>query len=534
MTPTTPQPALIASFASTSPQAISYIRFSSERQRGGSSVERQEAMIADWLENNPGYRNADLKFSDLAKSGFHGEHVKEGGGFGKLLAAIQAGLIRSGDVVLVEAIDRTGRLQPLDMITQVIGPILNAGVSIITLDDNTVYTKDSVGGPQIFLLVAKIQAAHGYSKTLSERVTAAYVIRRQKAREGTAPRRATPVWLDTDGTERKEITPWINTAFELYVSGVGKATIAKRMRESGVQRLSKCSGPTVDGWLKNKATIGKWDTKEGVIDNVYPQIIPLDLFYKAQMHAEKVKTQRPKKTAKNFLVGLVVCNECGKNYIMQNLHGKPHSLRCRTRQAKLECPNSNIIPKPVIDYIYKQSGWKAAMEALQQLELGVDEQAIFIKEAELAECERRINNLIQLAEDIGRTDVLVAKLKDAMQARDRNKHALILLQKSEVIAPARGWLLQGKLWQLQEEDTQRLSALLRTAGFKIVIKANGEITCSHDETTYRYNGWNRTKKQWKVLSGSQELLIDTQVLHDRDEDYIEPPTPQENLDWLEE
>ena len=158
MTPTPPQPALIASFASTSPQAISYIRFSSERQRGGSSVERQEAMIADWLENNPGYRNADLKFSDLAKSGFHGEHVKEGGGFGKLLAAIQAGLIRSGDVVLVEAIDRTGRLQPLDMITQVIGPILNAGVSIITLDDNTVYTKDSVGGSQIFLLVAKIQA----------------------------------------------------------------------------------------------------------------------------------------------------------------------------------------------------------------------------------------------------------------------------------------------------------------------------------------------------------------------------------------
>ena len=238
-------------------QAISYVRFSSERQRGGSSVERQQSMIAQWLSNHPDYTSADLKYSDLGKSGFHGEHVKEGGGFGKLLMAVEAGAIKSGDVVLVEAIDRTGRLQALDMLTQVIAPILQAGVSIITLDDNTTYTRESVGGAQIFLLVAKIQAAHGYSQALSERVSASYKLRRDKAKANCeTPKRMTPVWLNSDGSLREDIVPWIKTAFELYVSGVGKTTIARRMRESGIERLAKASGPGVEGWLRTSVRNG--------------------------------------------------------------------------------------------------------------------------------------------------------------------------------------------------------------------------------------------------------------------------------------
>lgn len=89
------------------PKAISYIRFSSEKQAKGSSLERQQTMLAQWLESNPEYVLSDLRFQDLGVSGFTGAHLENG--FGQLLAAVENGSIEPGDVVLIEAIDRVGR-----------------------------------------------------------------------------------------------------------------------------------------------------------------------------------------------------------------------------------------------------------------------------------------------------------------------------------------------------------------------------------------------------------------------------------------
>jgi hypothetical protein len=78
-------------------------------------------------------------------------------------------------VVLVEAIDRTGRLEPMYMLTLVVNPILKAGVPIITLDVDTTYSNESVHTAQMFLLVAKIQTAHGCSTALSTRTPAYFL-----------------------------------------------------------------------------------------------------------------------------------------------------------------------------------------------------------------------------------------------------------------------------------------------------------------------------------------------------------------------
>jgi len=175
------------------PSAISYIRFSSVKQVSSNSKQRQAEMIAGWLSANPDYSLSDLKFEDLGRSGYHGEHAAKGGGWAKLLAAVEAGAIKAGDVVLVEALDRTGRLETVDAL-HFLNPILRAGVSVITLDDGNVYNRESLNGPQIYLLVAKIQAAHGYSKILSERVKRSYQIRKEQARNGGPVKRAVPLY----------------------------------------------------------------------------------------------------------------------------------------------------------------------------------------------------------------------------------------------------------------------------------------------------------------------------------------------------
>ncbi|WP_248806550.1 recombinase family protein [Pseudomonas sp. MWU13-2100] len=525
-------------------QAISYVRFSSARQRDGSSVERQEGMIAEWMrKNEDDYELSKLSFKDLGKSGFHGEHIEKGGGFGKLLVAVEQGAIKDGAVVLVEALDRTGRLEPLEMLTQVIAPILKAGVSIITLDDGTEYTKASVGGTQIFLLVAKIQAAHGYSETLSRRVTASYAKRRDKARtEGVTPERITPVWLNSDGTVRDEIVPWIKTAFELYVSGMGKATIAKRMRDSGVERLAKCSGPTVEGWLRNKAVIGKWETLAGtpdhqIIDAIYPEVIEPSLFYKAQTHAEDVKTKRPAKTAKHFLVGLVRCGSCGKNYIIQNKDGMPHSMRCRTRQNLKGCDNSHIVPKPVMDAIYRYTSARAANEAMTRQQMGVDEKEIAVQEGKLLELSRQFDNLAKTIRELGAEPEFMEAYKKAKAEREATENSLIILRSTVATPIGNYWREKGEVSDLERDDPQLLAAMLRTVDYSITVNLDGRITSSHSDVVYRYAGVDRRANQYKLMAGDKLIL----VLKERDANRLDtekcdPIEPAEvgGESWMDE
>lgn len=230
------------------PKAISYIRFSTGKQAKGNSEERQRQAVNQWLTDNPKYTPSDLKYKDIGKSGFKdgGQHIKDGGGWAKLLIAVEAGHIQSGDVVLVEAIDRAGRLDTADMLYKVIIPILQAGVSIITLDDTTTYSKQTVNTPQIHLLVAKIQAAWGYSQSLSDRIKKGYGIRRDEAKDGKGIKRHTPVWLTTDGELIPKIVPYIQQAFDLYISGIGKYAIANRLRATGEPEFATCVGSTVN------------------------------------------------------------------------------------------------------------------------------------------------------------------------------------------------------------------------------------------------------------------------------------------------
>lgn len=65
-------------------------------------------MIGEWLVSHPDYTLSPLTFKDLGKSGYTGEHIKEGGGFATPLAAVETKAITEADVVRVEAIDRPG------------------------------------------------------------------------------------------------------------------------------------------------------------------------------------------------------------------------------------------------------------------------------------------------------------------------------------------------------------------------------------------------------------------------------------------
>lgn len=495
-------------------RAVSYTRFSSHRQHGGTSLDRQNEMIADWLERHPEYEIAETTYSDLAKSGYHGEHAAKGGSFGKLLDAVEAGKIAAGDVILVEAIDRTGRLPALQTLTEIIGPILRAGVAIWTLDDNTEYTAESLNGGLAYLLVSRIQAAHGYSKTLSRRVTASYDKRREQAREGKQIKRWTPVWLTTKGEVIERIAVHIKTTFELYVAGVGKASIAVRMRATGEPELAKASGPGVEGWLRNKTAIGYWND----IPGAYPPIIDQDLFFRAQQRGKEAKTTRPVKTAKNFLVGLVVCGHCGANYVMQNKDGRPHSMRCRKRQAFKEagCSNSKIIPKPVLDYLRLRTSFAAIQTAFQRQQLTTNQKRILEIEGQVEAVTKKISDLASAIQTVGLIPEVLSQLEARKIEREELHAELLVLERTESPLDSIGAVSVEH--DLLESDPVKLNALLRGVDYRITVYSDGRLVVNSPEETkpWIYTGADGHKGLYRVEHDGAVIEIPKQTNDDAD------------------
>lgn len=483
------------------PQAIPYIRFSSFKQSEGNSYQRQKEAVQRWLEKNPRYALSSLVFEDLGKSGFSTKASKKASGMVKIRQAIEAGLIQQGDCVLVEAFDRATRQQALDAI-ELITPILRAGVAIITLDDNIEYTQESLNGSHAYLLVAKIQAAHGYSKILSERVKESYRLREEEAKKGTQVKRNTPVWLTTEGEILSEIAPKIVEAFDLYISGMGKHTIASRLRNAkgidGEKLFPKANATSVDAWLRNKTVIGYWKD----IPNAYPVIVEPEKFYLVQKLLEERKTER-KRTPKNFLVGLVKCAECDSTMIIHNVNGKPNAFRCLShhRLKDAGCRNNKSIPYNVIQYLYLQTAWYGLERALQKQTLTHAEKQKILIQQEIDTISQNISKLVALVLN-GDVPEISQKLSELNYKRTELQAELEAIGAGAATDTQRqAVILEEK--RLVTTDPLVLNAMLRDAGYWIAADREGNISFSErgdvpehkaNQITTQYVGVKRKPK----------------------------------------
>lgn len=474
------------------PKAISYVRFSTGKQSTGSSKERQDLAVIRWLDQHPDYTRSDLEYKDLGKSGYHGEHIADGGGWAKLLVAVKAGLIQPGDVVLVEAIDRTGRLDTSDMLHKVIIPILQAGVSIITLDDNTTYSKQTVNTPLIHMLLAKIQAAYGYSKQLSERITASYEIRRIKARNGEQIKRFAVTWLTTEGKVKPQYKSAVKQVFDLYISGVGKNTIATRIRASGVPELAKISGPTIDNWLKNRAAIGYWND----IPNVCEPVVSPEVFMQAQRRQREMETGPRTRTSKHFLIGLVKCGVCGASYIIHRKDGMPNSMRCLTHQQTkgVGCKNAETMPYQVVHNIYLETAPSWIDRALKVIQLTNNEKQKLILATERDEVTASIQRLAKL---LAKSDSieLEAEYHTATERRTLIDSELSILERtdddsaeSKSTSIFEGYEGTLSFDRLTFHDPVQLSALLKQAGYSITVHSGRKLYLPDDNEPWFYTG----------------------------------------------
>jgi len=490
-------------------RAISYIRFSTGKQDKGSSEWRQDEKIRDWLDSHPDYEPSDLSFEDLGKSGWKGAHIE--GGMGELLAAVEAGYIRSGDCVLIEALDRAGRLPLMQMLNRVITPILEAGVSLVTMDDGYTYTAESLDGVHAHVLVAKIQAANQFSERLSERVSKSYKKRREEAAQGKVPKRRTPLWLDGDGKLIEHLAPHIKTAFELYADGFGERRILRRLQESGIPEFQGLYGSTLKRWLQNKIAIGNW----GDIVNVYPAVVDAELFYRVQERIAGNKTTRPSSPSKHELTGIVKCAHCGRNYNYHVFKDQPTVLQCSNRfmTTAEKCENSKSVPLGVVQYVLLLTSKPARIEAIQKKKLTVNQKRVIVLEGEIASLTQRLQGIARAISVVGDTPELMDQLTTLTEQRNSQQAELAMISATGNVVSV---IDQVKDIQITNDDPMQLGADLQTVGYTITCDMNGGIITSHgDCKDWEYVGYERKRDAYIVKGGGNTTAIPVAPFRDK-------------------
>lgn len=186
--------------------AISYTRFSSDAQRGGTSIARQLQLADAWVEKNGYYFDDRFMFSDPAVSGT-GDHKRKGA-LGVLLDMVARGDVPRGTPLVVEEIDRLTREPMLKAIKTVLADLIGGGVPIVTLGGNpTFYDEESIESGLIYKLIGEIQGANEYVAKLGRRVSAARERHREQAQDPNVKRLLSrlPDWLEYNAAAQKLI-----------------------------------------------------------------------------------------------------------------------------------------------------------------------------------------------------------------------------------------------------------------------------------------------------------------------------------------
>lgn len=481
---------------------FSYVRYSSWTQRNSDSVKRQNEMVARWLLEHPEYDLSEQRYYDHGKSGYHGDHLDNA--FGRLLAAVENGDIPRGSKILIEQIDRAGRLAPMEMLP-LVSKIVNAGVDLVTLDDGITYNRESANSNHLFLLVAKVQQAYQYSDNLSRRLKAAYETKRQKAAAGEGATRRMPLWI-RDGKLRDDIAPFIVQVFEDFAAGIGERRILGRLKDQHPD-LSTISPSTFRRWLRNPVAVGRWND----IEDVWPAVVSKELWFRVQKRINDGAA--PKAAASKYLLtGIVKCARCGKNYCVGGQKGAL-TMVCVSRHrfggGAGGCTNSRSIPYAVFDFIRSQTAHAALVRAAQSQNLTASEKRLIEIDGELAELQRQSENVSQGLAKYGMIKAITDELDRLTAQLTKLEQERILLKATP--APITMDDMLSLEDDLLDDDTVKLNALLQGVGYSLVVDdrtitvAESGVFSALDAQSYRYLGSDRVKGVYKLVINEETL-----------------------------
>ncbi len=283
----------------------SYIRWSSDKQAKGSSLQRQ-LETARRVAHENGLELVEI--IDAGLSAFKSKHLEKGS-LGAFIEAVKEGEVANDSWLTVESLDRISRDTILKA-QRLFMELLELGITIYTGMDNRIYTKESVtdNPMELMLSIMTFSRANQESMVKSLRQKSAAQLKIDKFKAGGLAENGYPYairssganvfWADvSDGTVKPHdyYFPIAKLIVNLRLKGWGYMRIAKYLNENytpprGTAKRKHFkdmwSPKLICNFLQSRTLMGeksiRVDGVEHILLNYYPQVMNEKEFYNLQ------------------------------------------------------------------------------------------------------------------------------------------------------------------------------------------------------------------------------------------------------------
>ena len=333
------------------PIAYSYVRFSSEKQSKGDSVRRQEDLAFRFIADHPELEldlDTTLNMRDLGVSAFKGKNMRDGA-LGKFIQLVYTEKIDQGSYLLIENLDRFSRDEAWKAVND-LTTLIRSGINVVTLSDNHVYSEETMAGSdgtmKLMQSVLFFTRAHEESKTKSLRISAAWVNKFNKIKDGVQLTARVPFWINKD--DKSKPIPVkvaiVKEIFEMGAKGFGAMRIAQELNAKKIPtptiRSKKWALSSVKKVLASEAVLGTLVTADGQRhEKYYPVIISQRLWSKSRFIGQSSKGARTTVDV-HPLSGLMFCKICKATAQRSGKSGRVRKDGTKNNWKTLVCANA--------------------------------------------------------------------------------------------------------------------------------------------------------------------------------------------------
>jgi DNA invertase Pin-like site-specific DNA recombinase len=470
-------------------KCYSYIRFSSKKQMAGDSLRRQTERAEKYVISHPELNlelDRSLSFQDLGLSAYRGKNVTHGE-LSEFLDAVKSGLVEKGSYLIVEDLDRVSRL-PFKKSQRVLQDICDMDISVVTLRDNTIYTKDSDLG-DYFRAAIEFERANKESVRKSDFSSQNWrQLRVRAASTGRVMSNNAVSWLRVEGEKDNrrfvKIEDKVRTV-ELIVGmflgrnghrAKGCQAIARKLNDEAVPMLrnGKMWLPrSIHSILSNPAICGRYvmgeksrQTKEPPIAGYYPAVISVEQFNEIHLMLNNGNVKDRAKVA-NPLAAICFCASCGAKMTRDNnLHKGKTYVKLICSAAKVgKCSYKSID----LSYVYDQVKSIVLSEKLFDDEVGANKLSQLVIRQKMMEVQ--ISQALELMFLQGHSKALGDRLQ-ALETEKGTIDAAIDIEAGKA-ALSGAKAMNDRLRELRQaiagDDVAKVNGLLRRLFKKLTV-----------------------------------------------------------------
>lgn len=356
-------------------RAIRYHRFSSRRQDKGSSIERQNDATRMLCEVK-GWEIVET-LEDRGQSAWKGDHLSVGN-LGKLRKRIDAGLIETPLMLVVENIDRLSR-QGYRTARRWIEDVTDRGVTVAVCNPPLTLDRDSMSGANMaamiqHLLEANRASAEGDRKSVFQRRNIDRMT--DMIRAGLCPTPRVPAWLVGVVGDRIAVNEsraaLVRSIYDWSAGGLGMQSICRKLNAEHEPWTGSGWKTNATQWrigyvrdiLNSPAAEGKYIVRGAgreatgeVITGYYPRVVDADLVARArEAKSRRARTGGANRgDAANLFVGIITCGVC-RGSVGRVAGGKGYAyMTCRNARYGT-CTNKagmsySVLSKVVVDHL---------------------------------------------------------------------------------------------------------------------------------------------------------------------------------------